>query len=59
MKKVLVGQFNEEDLNKGIDKIKIAEAKEKTGLKFITNKFIKRGGKIVGMQVWVCDECIF
>ena len=53
--KVLVGTFNDAELTEGKDKKAIAKAKKEHGLPFIISKFIKKGGEIVGMRVWVCD----
>lgn len=53
--KVLVGTFNEQDLKEGKDKAAIQEAKAKHGLKYSDTKLVKKGEKIVGIKVWVCD----
>ncbi len=50
-----VGQFSENDLIEGADKKAIAEAKKKTGLKYVNTKLVKKGRKIVAMKAWVCD----
>lgn len=50
-----IGQFTENDLINGVDKIKVAEEMEKTGLKYVNTEFVKKGKKVVGMKVWLCD----
>lgn len=54
-KMVLVGTFNENDLLMGKDKIAIKKAKEEHGLNYIESKLLKKGGKPVGIKIWVCD----
>ena len=53
--KVLVGTFNEEDLRQGRDKVEVAKAKEEHNLKYTEMKYVKKGGNIVGLKIWVCD----
>jgi len=53
--KVLVGTFNDSELMDGTYKEAVAKAKKEHGLPYIVSKFIKKGGKSVGMRVWVCD----
>ena len=55
MNKVFVGTFKEDNLTKGKDKLEINEAKEKHGLKYVNTEYVKKGGQIVGMKIWVCD----
>lgn len=52
---IYVGRFNEEDLKNGTDKIKTQQAMEKHNLKFTNTKLIKQSGKIVAMDIWVCE----
>lgn len=55
MKKVLVGTFSEKDLESGLDKIKVAEKKKETGLKYTETKHVIKKGIITGLRIWVCD----
>lgn len=50
-KGVFVGTFTEQDLISGTDKIKVAETKQKTGLKY-TNQEINLEKKT--MKIYVC-----
>lgn len=50
----LVGQFMEEELRKGIDKLEVKKAKEETGLKYTNSSYVKRKGEIVGLKLYVC-----
>ena len=52
---VYVGEFTESDLNAGKDKELVAEAMEKTGMKYTNTKMVKKRGKIVSIKIWVCD----
>lgn len=54
-KGILVGTFDEEQLKKKIDKMEIAKAKEQYGLKYINNELVYKGGKIVGIRVYLCN----
>lgn len=54
-KGVLVGTFTKDQLKKKIDKIEIAKAKEKYGLKYINSEFLEKGGQLTGMRVYVCN----
>lgn len=53
---VFVGQFSEEELKNGVDKLKVAEAAEKYQLKYTRTKLVKKKGKIVGIKIWVSDD---
>lgn len=52
---IYVGEFTESDLDAGKDKALVAEAKERTGLKYTNTKLVKKRGKIVALKIWVCD----
>lgn len=54
-KGVLVGTFTEDQLRKKIDKMEIAKAKEKYGLKYINSEFLEKGGQLTGMRVYACN----
>ncbi len=56
---VYVGQFNEKDIYDGKDTQAVEDAKAKTGLQYTNTKFVKKGGKIVGLKIWVCDVASF
>ena len=51
----LVGEFNEQQLRKGEDKIAIEKAQNQTGLTYIQSKVIKKGGKPF-MQVYLISN---
>lgn len=42
---VLVGDFNEEELNAGIDKEAVNKAMAETGLQYSVTRIIKKGSK--------------
>lgn len=52
---VYVGEFSESDLDAGIDKKAVSEAKARTGLKYTNTMLVKKRGKIVALKIWVCD----
>lgn len=54
-KKHLVGEFNEQQLRKGEDKIAIEKAQKETGLTYIQSKMIKKSGKPF-MQVYLVSN---
>lgn len=47
---IYVGEFKEKDLKQGIDKQKVAEVMEKTGLKYTNSKVTKNS-----IKIWVCN----
>ena len=53
---IYVGRFNEEDLKKGKDKIEVKKAMEKHNLKYTNTKLVQKSNKIIGIDIWVCDE---
>jgi hypothetical protein len=53
--KHFVGEFNEQQLRKGEDKIAIKKAQEQTGLNYIQSKLIKKSGKPF-MQVYLISN---
>lgn len=55
MKGIYVGEFSEKDLESGVDRVRVSEMQEKTGMKYTNTKLVKRDGKIVGMKIWVCN----
>ncbi|BAG09065.1 MAG: hypothetical protein E6053_09305 [Finegoldia magna] len=54
-KGILVGTFTEEQLKKKIDKLEVDKAMEKYGLKYTNTELVRKGGKIVGLKVYVCN----
>lgn len=50
---VFVGKYNERDLEAGVDKVDVAKAKEKTGLKYVQSKIVKEKGTTY-LKLWVC-----
>lgn len=51
---VYVGKFNLEDLNNGIDKKEVEQAKLRTGLKYTNTIVVKEKG-ITYLKIWLCD----
>lgn len=50
---VLVGDFNETELKKGVDKKALAKVKKETGLNYANTKIIKKKGAMF-LRVWAC-----
>ena len=52
---VYVGQFNETDCKNGVDKQQVEKMKAESNgvLKYVKTRFIKKGGKIAGLKVWL------
>lgn len=57
--KVLVGTFNEQDLQEGKDKMAVEKAKAEHDLHYTETKYVKKKGKIIGIKIWVCDADTF
>lgn len=47
---IYVGEFKENDLKQGIDKIKVNEIMQETGLKYTNSKVTKNS-----IKIWVCN----
>ena len=54
-KGILVGTYNEQDLNERKDKVDVQRVAKETGYKYTNTEFVKSKGKIVGMKVYVCN----
>ena len=52
---IYVGRFSEEDMISKIDKIKVQEAMDKHNLKYTNTKLVKKSGKIIGLDIWICN----
>lgn len=52
---IYVGRFNEDDLRNGVDKKETKKAMEQHNLNYTETKLIKKSGKIVAMDIWVCN----
>lgn len=50
---IYIGQFNEKQVRTGEDKAIVQQKKEETGLKYTKSKLVKKGGKLVGLKVWL------
>lgn len=50
----LVGTFNENEVRNGDDKKAVEKAKAETGCKYVNTEFVRKGGKIAGVKVYVC-----
>lgn len=55
---ILVGDFTENDLKNGIDKIEVEKAKKKHDLKYTNTKIIVKKG-IRYLRIYVCDVYSF
>ena len=56
MKKgVYVGEFNENDLDNGADKVAVAKKMAETGLSYTSTEVVYKKGKPVGLKIWVCS----
>lgn len=53
---VFVGTFTEKDIASGKDKIEIQRKMKETGLMYTQTKLAKKGGKIIGLKIWVCSS---
>lgn len=54
-KGILVGEFNSDDIKNKIDKIKVEEKMNETGLKYTNSEIIKKKKDIVGIRLYVCN----
>lgn len=54
-KGILVGCFNEQQINSRADKIATQKMMDATGYKYTNTEFIKKDGKLTGLKVYVCD----
>lgn len=50
--KILVGDFNEEQLTAGEDKLAVEKKKKETGLEYVSTKIVKIKGK-PHLRIWV------
>lgn len=50
--KILVGDFNEQQLTAGEDKLAVKKAQEETGLKYVSTKIVKIKGE-THLRIWV------
>ena len=50
---IYVGQFNEDQLRNGEDKMLVLKKMDETGLKYTRTAFVKKGRKIIGLKVWL------
>lgn len=50
--KTLVGDFNEEQVAAGEDKIAVEKAKKETGLEYVSTKIVKIKGE-THLRIWV------
>lgn len=56
---IYVGRFDENDIKHGIDKQKVKEAMQKHNLKYTNTKLVKQAGKVIAIDIWVCDATEF
>ena len=54
-KGILVGTYNENDLANGKDKVDVQRAKKETGYKYTNTDFVKKNGKIILADIYVCS----
>lgn len=52
---VWVGEFNEEQIKKGIDKKCVEFMKQKTGLKYVNTKIARGDHNEKVLRIWVCN----
>lgn len=50
---IYIGQFNENQLRNGEDRVLVSKKMEETGLKYTRTAFVKKGRKIIGLKVWL------
>ena len=50
---IYIGQFNEQQVRNSEDKAIVEQKKTETGLKYTRTRLVKKGGKIVGLKVWL------
>lgn len=56
---IYVGRFDENDIKHGIDKQNVKSAMQKHNLKYTNTKFVKQAGKVIAIDIWVCDTTEF
>ena len=58
-KGIYVGRFTENQLRRKEDKKAVEAKKAEYGLNYVNTEFVKKGGKIVAMDIWVCslEDC--
>lgn len=49
-----VGTFNDAQIKNNEDKKAVEQAKADTGCKYVNTEFVKKGGTIVGLKLYVC-----
>lgn len=50
---ICIGLFNEEQCRQGADKTLVEQKKAETGMKYTRTRLVKKGGRIVGLKVWL------
>ncbi len=55
VKGIYVGRFTEEQVFRNEDQKAVAEKKAETGLKYTNTRLVRKGKKIVGLDIWVCS----
>lgn len=53
---IYIGQFNEEQCRQGVDKALVEQKKAETGMKYTRTKLVKKGGRIVGLKIWLLSN---
>ena len=51
---ILVGTFTEQELRQGRDKVEVEKMMKKTGYPGVNSVVVKKGGKPVGLRLYVC-----
>lgn len=54
-KGIFVGEFNINEVLDKIDRKKTQEFKEKYNLDYVNTEIVKKGNKIIGIKIWVCN----
>lgn len=53
---IYIGQFNEKQLLRGEDEALVAQKTKETGFKYTKTALVEKGGKIVGLKVWLLTD---
>lgn len=53
---IYIGQFNKKQVLRGEDKALVAQKTKETGFKYTKTALVEKGGKIVGLKVWLLTD---
>lgn len=59
-KGILVGIYNEEDIELKKDKSDVERVKKETGYQYTNIEYVKKRGCIIGLKIYVCsgEDCL-